>query len=207
MACRITRSWATRACTKRALGTITPASVVSGVALLMAWMRCVDDVAIAHMMGAEEALQGRAARELGGFEGRPLGEKVAEEQGVFVLKPLQDVREVVFQGTGEAIGEAHFVADHTAAMFDEWVKGTHRGALGGEGLKCVAMLEQEFKWQFGVRGIVFGMTGREGFAVLGQGPRIDGEQDEEVIFTQGVDERAFVAFETHSDRASCEPLL
>ena len=31
------------------------------------------------------------------------------------------------------------------------------------------MLEQEFKLEFGVSGIVFGMAGREGFAVLGQG--------------------------------------
>jgi hypothetical protein len=126
--------------------------------------------------------RGGAARKLGGFEGRPLGEEVAEQQSIFVLKPLQDMREVVFQGTREAIGDAHFVADHTAAMFDELRQGTHRGALGVKGLKFVAMLEQEFKLQFGVSGIVFGVAGREGFAVLGQGPRVDGKQDKEVVF-------------------------
>src|SRR5262245_48911556 len=46
----------------------------------------VDDIAVAHVMDTEEALQGRAARESGGFEGRPLGEEVTEQQGVFVLK-------------------------------------------------------------------------------------------------------------------------
>jgi hypothetical protein len=43
------------------------------------------------------------------------------------------------------------------------------------------MLEQECKWQFGVSGLVFGVAGREGFAVLGQGPRVDGTQDKEVV--------------------------
>jgi hypothetical protein len=69
------------------------------------------------------------------------------------------------------------------------------------------MLEQEFKLQFGVSGIVFGTAGSEGCAVLGQGPRVDGEQDQECIFTQGIDERAFVEFEAHSVGVSCEPLL
>jgi hypothetical protein len=136
----------------------------------------VDDVAVAHVMGAEEALQGRAARELGSFQGWPWGEKGAEQQGVFVLKPLQDVREVVFQGTREAMGEAHCVADHTAAMCDALRTGMHRRALGVQGLQCVAMLEQEVKLECGVRRSVFGMAGREGFAVLGQGPRVKGNR-------------------------------
>ena len=143
----------------------------------------VDDVGIAHVMGAEEALQGGAARQLGGFQGRPLGEEVTEECGVFVLKPLQGVREVVFERTGEAVGEAHFVADQTAAMFDELLERTHRGALGDERLKLVAMLEQELELQFSVGGVVFRMTGSKGFAVLGEGPRIDGEQHQELVFT------------------------
>ena len=41
MACKVTRSWATRACTRRVLGAITPASVVSATAFLMASMRVV----------------------------------------------------------------------------------------------------------------------------------------------------------------------
>ena len=50
------------------------------------------------------------------------------------------------------------------------------------------------------------MAGREGFAVLGQGQRIDGEQDQKFVFTQGLDERAFIEFEAHSNGASFEPL-
>lgn len=101
----------------------------------------------------------------------------------------------------------HFVADQLAVMFDELRQGTHYRALGGQVLQFVAMLEQEFHLEFGVRRIIFGMTRSEGFAVLAQGRRVDGKQDEEVIFAEGVDKRAFVEFEPHSDRGHCEPLL
>src|SRR5262245_54981503 len=68
----------------------------------------VNDVGVAHMLGAEEALEGRAARELNGFKGRPWGEEVAEDGAVFVVEPLEDMGEVVFQGTGEAIRQTYF---------------------------------------------------------------------------------------------------
>ena len=125
----------------------------------------VDDVGRAHVVGAEEALQGGAARELRGFEGRPAAEEVTKDRGIFVLKPLQDLREVVFEGTGEAVGEPHFVADQAAAVFDELREGAHGGALGVEGLELVAMREQEFELEFGIGGVVFGPAGGEGFAV------------------------------------------
>jgi hypothetical protein len=92
----------------------------------------INNVGIAHMMGVEETLQSSAARQLSGFEGWPLGEKVTEERGVFVVKPFQDVREVVFQRTGEAVSNAHFVADQTATMFDELLKRAARRSGGRE---------------------------------------------------------------------------
>ena len=168
---------------------------------------CINNVGIAYMMGVEEALQRSAARQRSGFEGGPLGAKVTAERGVFVVKPFQDVREVVFQRPGEAVSPAHCVADQTATMFDEWLKRTQRGALGGEGLEFVAMLQQELQLQCSVRGVVFRMAGGEGFAVFGQGARMDREQHEECILTQGVDERTFVEFKAHRDGAACEPLL
>jgi len=136
-----------------------------------------------------------------------VGEEVTEERGVCVVKPWQGVREVVFQRTGEAVGQAHVVADQTAAMCDAWLERTHRGAWGVEGLEFVAMREQELELQFRVRGVIFRMTGSKGFAVLSQGTRIDGEQHQELVFPEGIDERAFVEFEAHRDRVSCEPLL
>jgi hypothetical protein len=91
-------------------------------------------------------------------------------------------------------------------MVDELFEGRHRGALGVEGLEFVAMREQELKLEFGISGIVLGVAGREGFAVLGQGPRIDGEQDTKFVLTQSIDERAFIEFEAHGHGASFEAL-
>ena len=130
---RVTRSWADKGLNQERSGGDDTLIGGQGCGALDGLDALVDDVDVAHMMGAEEALEGGAARELDGFEGRPLGEEVAEDGGVFVVKPLEDVGEVVFQGTGEAIGETHVVADQTAAMFDEWLKGTHRGAWGVRG--------------------------------------------------------------------------
>jgi hypothetical protein len=166
----------------------------------------VDAVGGAPRMGAAEALEGGAARQLGGLEGRPVGEEVAEEGGGLVVEPGEDMRAVVRQGTGQAIREAHVVADQTAAMFDQWFEGTHRGALGLEGLELVAMRAQELTREFRVRGIVLGVAGREGFAVLGQGQRIAGAQAEDRVWPQGVDERACSEVAAHRHRASCTPL-
>jgi hypothetical protein len=56
----------------------------------------VDDLDVAHVMGAEAVLKGGATRELHGFEGGPLGEEVAENGGAFIVAPLEDMGEVVF---------------------------------------------------------------------------------------------------------------
>src|SRR5262245_32742152 len=109
-----------------------------------------------------------------------MAELISETQ--FVLKPLQDVREVVFERTGEAVDEEHFVADETAAMFAELLERPYRGALGDERLKFVAMLEQKLELQFSVGGVIFRMTRSKGLAVLSEGTRIDGEQNEERVF-------------------------
>jgi hypothetical protein len=92
-------------------------------------------------------------------------------------------------------------------MFDEWLKRPYRGALGDERLQRVAMLEQKLERQCSVGGVICRMTGSKGFAVVGEGPRSDGEQNQERVFTSGIDERACVECEAHRDGVSCEPLL
>jgi hypothetical protein len=178
------------------------------------WRRVLDgvDVVLNHvgrapMRGVEEARQRSAARQLSGFEGGPWGEQVTAERGVFVVKPFQDVREVVVQRTGEAVRQAHVVADQTATLFDEWLKRTQRGALGGERVECVAMLQQALQLQCRVRGVVLRMAGCEGCAVFGPGARMARAQHEACRFTQGVDERTVVEFKAHRDGAACAPLL
>ena len=132
-------------------------------------------------MGTKEALKGGAPRELGGFEGGPAAEEVAKDGGVFLLKPLQDMGEVVFEGTGQAIRATDFVADQAPTVFDELCQGAHRRALGGERRELVAVCEQQLDLELGIGGVIFGPAGGKRFAVLRQGERIDGKEHEEII--------------------------
>jgi len=153
-----------------------------------------DDISVAHVRVAEEVLQGRASRQLHGLEGRPGGEKVAEDGGIFVVEPLQPMRKVVFQGTGQAIREAHVVSDQAAAIFHEWCRGAHGRTLGLKGRERIAMLEPEFKEEFGVRGVVLGLAGGEGLAIPRQHEGIEGQEHKEVVLAQRIDDGALLEF-------------
>src|SRR5262245_29155942 len=117
------------------------------------------------MMVAAEGFQGGAPGELRGLEGRPATEQVTKDRRIFVRNPLEHMRKIVFQRAREAIGAAHCVADHAATMCAELLEGAHGGAWWMERLQLVAMGEQPFELQCGIGGVIFGPTGREGFAV------------------------------------------
>ena len=54
-------------------------------------------------MVPEEGFKSGTTGKLHGLQGRPAIQEVAEDRGVFVLKPVQHVREIVLEGTGQAI--------------------------------------------------------------------------------------------------------
>ena len=156
-------------------------------------------------MRTEEGFEGGTAGELHRLEGRPATQEVAEDRGVFLLQPVQHMREIILEGTGQAVGDPDFVTDHATAVFDELCEGAHRGALRLERLQLVAMGEQQFELEGGVRGIVFGSAGREGFAIPRQRQGIDREEDQKVILAQGGDQGALVEFETDGYGLAVEP--
>ena len=118
---------------------------------------------------------------------------------------MQHLREIVLEGTGQAVGDPHCVADHAAAVFDELCEGAHGGALRLERLQRVAMGEQQCELECGVRGVVFGPAGGEGFAIPRQRQRIDREEDQKVIRAQGGDQGPFVEFEADGHGLAVEP--
>jgi hypothetical protein len=164
-----------------------------------------DDLSVAHVMVAEEAFQGRASRQLYGLEGRPWGEAVAEDGGIFVVEPLPHMRTVVFQGTAKAMRDAHFVSDQAAAMCHEWFEGAPGRTLGLKRRELIAMLEQEFKEAFGVRGVILGLAGGEGLAIPRQHEGIDGKEHQEIIRAQRRDDGALIEFKTDGTRLPGEP--
>ena len=163
-----------------------------------------DDVGRAHVVGTEEAFQSGAACELHGFEGGPAAEEVAKEHGIFLLKPLQDLREVVFEGTGQAVGQTDFVADQATAVLDELRQGAHGGALGAQWCELVAVFEEDLDLEFGIGGVIFGTAWGKRFTVFGHGERIDGKEHEEIIVAQRGHNGPFREFEADSDGLSFE---
>src|SRR4030095_15376005 len=109
-----------------------------------------DDLGVAHMMLAEEGLEGGTASELRRLEGRPATQEVAEDGGVFLLKPVQHLRDIVLEGPGQAVGAPYCVADHAATVCDELCEGAHRGALWLERLPLVAVGQQQVGVEVGI---------------------------------------------------------
>src|SRR2546425_1670783 len=157
------------------------------------------------MVIAKEGLQGGPPGQLCRFEGGPAAQKVTENTGIFILKPLQHLREIVLQGTGEAVRDPHFISDHTAPVFDELCECAHGRTLWLERLQLVAMGKEEFELEFSIRGVIFGPAGRKGFTIPRQRQGIDREEDEEVVLAQGGDQRPFVKFKADSKRLAMEP--
>jgi len=158
-----------------------------------------DDVGRAHVMGTEEAFQSGVACELHGFEGGPAAEEVAKDRRIFVLQPLQDVRAGVFEGTGQAGGETHCVADQAPAVCDELRQGAHGGALGAEGGALVTVCEEQCELEFSIGGVIFGPARGTRVAVRGHGERIDGKEPEEIIVAQHGHAGPFIELQAHSD--------
>src|SRR5437879_6341669 len=134
-------------------------------------------------MVAEAGSQGGAPGEWRGFEGRPAPEKGTQDRRIFVRKPLEPMRKIVFQGAREALGDPHIVADHTATMCDELLAGAHGGAVWMERLQLVAMGAQQCELECGIGGGIFGPTGRKGFAVARQRQGVEGEEDQKILLT------------------------
>jgi hypothetical protein len=159
-----------------------------------------DDVGRAHVVGTEKALQGGTTRELDGFQGRPAAQEVAKDRRVFVLKPLQDVGEVVFERTRQAIRQPDCVADEAPAVFDELRQGAHRGALRDKGGEFVTVFAQDLDLECGIGGVIFGPARGKRFAVLGHGEWIDGKEHEAIIVLPRSHKRAFIEFQADGNR-------
>jgi hypothetical protein len=149
--------------------------------------------------GPEEAFQSGAACELHGFEGRPAAEEVAKEPGSFLLQPLQDVREGVFEGTGHTVGETHVVADQAPAVRDELRQGAHGGAVGAEGGELVPVCEEQCELECGIGGGIFGPARGQRFAVLRHGEWSDGTEHEAIIGAQRGHDGPFRELQAHRD--------
>ena len=176
-----------------------------GCGILDGLEACGDEVGRAHVVFTEADLKGGAACELRRFARGPAAQEVAKERRIFVVKPLQDLGEVVFERTGKAMGETDFVADEAPTRLNKLRQGAHGGALGGEGGELVAVFEEERDLECGIGGGVFGMAGGKRFTVFGQSEGIDGKEHEEILCAQGGHNGPLLEFKTHGNGLAVEP--
>ena len=126
---------------------------------------CGDDGSRAHVVVAEAGLQKRAPCALRRCEGRPATQNVTKDPGVLLLKPVEPLRQRVFQGPREALGDPHGGADHPAAVCDAVCQGAQRGALRMERLQRVALGQSQCELACGSGGGSFGSAGGKGCTI------------------------------------------
>src|SRR4029450_4187529 len=66
------------------------------------------------------------------------------------------------------------------------------------------MFQEDVDQEFGIGGVIFGPARGKGFAVLGDGERVDGKEYEAIIVAQCGYDRSFLEFQAHSDGLAVE---
>ena len=99
----------------------------------------IGQASLAHMMGVEEPYEGVAACLLHRCQAGPLLEEVAKQHGVFVSKPLKYLGIMVFQGGGQAVGNALGLVDEQPPRGNQLLEFAQRWTLGLQSGEGVAM--------------------------------------------------------------------
>ena len=146
-------------------------------------VQALGEARLLHVHGGHESRvsQGGPPGQWCRCEGGPAAQKVTENARIFVLQPVQHLRDIVLQGPGAAMGDPHCIPDHAAPVCDERFEGAHGRTLRLERLQRVAMGEEECELACGMRGVVCGPARRKGFTVPRQRQWMDREKDEKVI--------------------------
>ena len=163
-----------------------------------------DDGGGADVVGLEEGCEGGTTREWRGFAGRPAAEDVAQDRGLLLLHPLQNLRERVGEGPGQPMGPTDWVADQTTAVCAELCQGAQRGAWRGEGGELVAVCEEQGDLECGLGRVSCGPARGQRCTVRGPGERMKGKEDEASIWAQGGHARPCLELPAHRHRWAVE---
>ena len=161
-----------------------------------------DAVGRAHVVGTEEAVHRGTACAWHGCAGGPAAEDVAKAHGSVRGKPLQDLREGVCAGTGQAGGQTDGVADQATAVRDTWRQGAPGGTVGAAWGERVAVCEADRDRACGIRRVLCGPARGTRCAVPGHGERRDGQAHEALRVAQRGHAGSFRACQTHRDGLS-----
>jgi hypothetical protein len=99
----------------------------------------LDALLTANMMLMKEAFQGATPGEWGSFERWPLTEKVTKQYRVLIGEPLENVRKIRLQRTGESIRYPDPILHQATTMFNQVGQGAHLRTLGHERLELITV--------------------------------------------------------------------
>jgi hypothetical protein len=135
------------------------------------------------------------------FEAGPTLQEVAEQYCVAVLKPIQRLREVLFQGAAQSIGDAGLVANEVASLLDQRGQGSYIGALRLQRPQLLPVMQQQLEGDFSIGRVILGAAGDERLAVLGQCGWIHRKQNDERVTLQGMHQWTFGDLQAYRNRA------
>jgi len=165
----------------------------------------LDEVGSSTGVAIVEFAHGLGVDGLDVVKGGPLGKEIAGETRV---KPSPDefdgLREIGLEGGAEGVCEGLLLVDGLASVLDEEGELPGVFVVGEPGGESVAVEADEVEEELGVGAVVLGPAGVEGFSEAGEGFGVDGVEDEEVVFHQGVEERSSELFEGDGDRSAAE---
>jgi hypothetical protein len=98
-----------------------------------------DSLLTANLMLKKEALKGAAPGELGGFKRGPLAKKITKELGLLMGAPLEHVRKIRLQRTGQSIRQPDAIAHQPTPVLHQLGQGAHLGTLGNERLELISV--------------------------------------------------------------------
>ena len=147
----------------------------------MASRRCAITSAARTWCSRQQVSRVERRASCAALQGGPAAENVTKQDGVLVLKPVERLRERVFQGARESVGAPHGVAaphgDGVRRVVPERAWGGAAAVRGGNGRGGCAAMRAGSAASVGSS---LRAAGGKRFAVPRAGQGIDGQEDEEV---------------------------
>src|SRR5215469_3997008 len=136
----------------------------------------LDPLLGAAVVRVEELAQGAAmgVRQL--LQSRPALEQIGDQGAVQVVEPVQNLREVQLQGSGETIAVAGFLVYQLAAFFYQEMQQAGLLGIRLQGVQRLTMAHQQIQQRSRVMGIALGARRGECLAVVRCGSGVYREQ-------------------------------
>src|SRR5215475_8798485 len=134
-------------------------------------------------------------------------EQIGDQGAVQVVEPVQNLREVQLQGSGETIAVAGFLVYQLATFFYQEMQQASLLGIGLQGAQRLTMAHQQIQQRSRVMGIALGTRRGECLAVVRCGSGVYREQHQVRVFGQSIDERSARLLQTDGNGAAAEAPL